>query len=429
MPLTVAVIGSGPAGCYLVERLVREAPGCEIDVIDRLPTPYGLVRAGVAPDHQSTKSITRVFDRALTREGVAFRGNVMVGRDVSLAELRSLYDAVVLAVGAPTDRRLELPGENLAGIVGSGAFVGWYNRHPDHAALAPDLARVGSAVIIGNGNVALDVARILAKTQAELATSDIAPEIAERLAAAPLRAIHIVGRRGPDAAHFSPQELGELGALARAVPVVDETDLAGLDAAPNPAIITILHGFAQHPLAAKPVALRFHFRTRPLEFAGTGRVVEARFARHDGNVIALPADLVVTCIGYRSTPCDTLAPSDTQAQGSAIFANEAGRIAPGLYVVGWAKRGPSGTIATNRGESHEVARRLVAEVAAGNRLGRAGLDRLLAGRGVRAVDFAAWQRIDAAERARATPGRPREKIVGLAALLAAAAEPGSHAPL
>jgi NADPH-dependent glutamate synthase beta subunit-like oxidoreductase len=190
---------------------------------------------------------------------------------------------------------------------------------------------------------------------------------------------------------------------------------------PNPAIIAILRDFARRPPAAKPVALRFHFHARPLELAGPGRVVEARFARSNGNGLALPADLVVTCIGYRSAPCDTLAPCDTHAQGGAIFANEAGRIAPGLYVVGWAKRGPSGTIATNRAESHEVARRLVAEVPAAGRQGRAGLDRLLAERGIRAVDFAAWQRIDAAERARAMPGRPREKIVGLADLLAAAA--------
>src|SRR5438045_3739467 len=151
-PLQIAIIGSGPAGCYAAERLVREAPGCRIDIIDRLPTPYGLVRAGVAPDHQSTKAVTRVFDRVLTRDGVAFWGNVAVGRDVGLAELRQIYDAVVIASGAPVDRRLGVPGADLPGIVGSGAFVGWYNAHPDHAATAPDLAPAESAVVIGNGN-------------------------------------------------------------------------------------------------------------------------------------------------------------------------------------------------------------------------------------------------------------------------------------
>jgi ferredoxin--NADP+ reductase len=418
MTLQVAVIGSGPAGCYLVERLVREAPGCRIDVIDRLPTPYGLVRAGVAPDHQSTKSITRVFDRALTREGVAFRGNVTVGRDVTLAELRRFYDAVVIATGAPRDRRLSVPGEDLAGIIGSGAFVGWYNGHPDHAALAPNLrarlANTRSAVIVGNGNVALDVARILAKTPTELAVSDIAPDIGRSLAAAPLRQIHIVGRRGPDAAGFSPQELSELGELARASPIVAASDLAGCETAPNSAIIAILRDFAQRPSPAKPIELRFHFHARPLEFIGAGRVESARFATADGGVLSLPADLVMTCIGYRAEPCDTLAPAD------AVFANERGLIEPGLYVVGWAKRGPSGTIATNRTESHEVAQRLAAEVGPGVRPGRAGLDRLLAERGVASVDFAAWQRIDATERARAAPGRPREKLVEVDALLAAA---------
>src|SRR5258708_12601243 len=172
--LQVAIVGSGPAGCYLAERLVREAPGCRIDIIDRLPTPYGLVRAGVAPGQQGTEAIARVFGRVLTRDGVAFWGNVEIGKDVTLAELRRLYDAVVIATGAPRDRLLDVPGEDLAGVVRSTEFVGWYNNHPDHAA-APPLAGIRAAVVIGNGNVALDVARLLAKTPAELAQSHTPP--------------------------------------------------------------------------------------------------------------------------------------------------------------------------------------------------------------------------------------------------------------
>src|SRR6266702_3551855 len=395
--LQIAIVGSGPAGCYLAERLVREAPGCRIDIIDRLPTPYGLVRAGVAPDHQSTKAISRVFDRVLTRDGVTFWGNVEVGRDVTLAELRRLYDAVVIATGAPRDRRLGVPGEDLARVVPSGEFVGWYNSHPDRSG-APDLAGVRAAVVIGNGNVALDVVRLLAKTPAELAQSDIAPAVERVLATMDPEVIHIVGRRGPEGAGFSPHELGELGELARAQPVVDIAELPAEDAAPNRPVIAILADFARRPGVGKPTTIQFHFHASPARFTGAGRVAAAHFTRPSGDALALPADLVVTCIGYRAAPCCGLSPDD------GIFANSEGLIAPGLYVVGWAKRGPSGTIATNRAESHGVAQRP----------GGDALATLLADRGTSRIDFAAWLRIDAAERARGQLGRPREKFATLA---------------
>jgi ferredoxin--NADP+ reductase len=408
--LQIAIIGAGPAGCYCAERLLREAPGCRIDVIDRLPTPFGLVRAGVAPDHQTTKAVARIFERVLSRDGVAFYGNVAIGRDASVDELRQLYDAMVLATGAPEDRRLGVPGEELPGVIGSAAFTRWYNSHPDHAASAPPLAGARSAVIIGIGNVALDVARILAKTPGELAESDIAPSVERLLAATALREIHICGRRGPEAAGFALQELSELGALARAQPFVDAADLSG--AAPNSAIIEMLGGFAAARAAVKPIAIRFHFNAAPAGFAGEGRMREARFVRPTGGDLVLPADLVITCIGYRAPACGTLSP-----QGG-IFANEAGRIAPGLYVVGWAKRGSSGTIATNRAEGHAVAQRLVAETAPAGRPGGAAFATLLARRGVAVTDLARWQRIDAAERAAAAPGRPRAKLTEIAAMLA-----------
>ncbi|MBN9463396.1 MAG: FAD-dependent oxidoreductase, partial [Burkholderiales bacterium] len=191
----IAIIGSGPAGCYLADHLLRLAPDAHIDVLERLPVPFGLVRYGVAPDHQGTKAVVRVLDRVLGRERVGFFGNLEIGRDVRLDELRSLYDAVVLATGAPRDRRLGIPGEDLPGVVGSGAFVGWYNGHPDHA--PPPLRSVRSAVVVGNGNVAIDVARILAKSPAEMAGSDLAPQVLELLAAQPIETIHVVGRRGP----------------------------------------------------------------------------------------------------------------------------------------------------------------------------------------------------------------------------------------
>src|SRR5271166_891215 len=221
----IAIIGSGPAGCYLADHLLRLLPDASIDVLERRPTPFGLIRYGVAPDHQGTKAVTRVLDRVLSRDRVSFFGNVEVGGDVRLAELAAMYDAVVLATGASRDRRLGVPGEDLPGVMGSGSFVGWYNGHPESP--APSIANVRSAVIIGNGNVAIDVARILGKSQAELIGSDLSTEAMSWLRAQPIETIHIVGRRSAADARFSEHELAELGTLQRAQPVV--VDPAALD--------------------------------------------------------------------------------------------------------------------------------------------------------------------------------------------------------
>lgn len=427
VPLSVAVVGSGPAGCYAAERLAREAR-CRVDVLDRLPTPFGLIRAGVAPDHQGTKAVSRVLERVLERENVAFHGNVEVGRDLTLDELRGLYDAVVIATGAPLDRRLGVPGEDIAGVVGSAAFVGWYNSHPSFSDVPPPVpAGACSAVVVGNGNVALDVARVLAKTPAEMGRSDIDPEVQAALAAAPLAEIAIVGRRGAGETGFSVNELSELGRLARAEPVVDPADVADGIPAPNAAALEVLRGWAARPPEGRPLRIRFRFGLRPAGFAegegtegrGTlGRLAHALFERRDGAVEAIPADLAVTCIGYRSAGCCALAPED------GILRNEGGRIADGLYVVGWAKRGPSGTIATNRPDSHAVAERVLAEAAPSGGAGREGLRALLAARGARAVDAAGWKRIGAAEVARAPEGRARRKFARIEEMLAACAEPG-----
>src|SRR5271157_3315859 len=224
--LHIAIIGSGPAGCYLADQLLLPLPDASIDILERLPAPFGLIRYGVAPDHQGTKAVTRVLDRVLSRERVNFFGNVEVGRDVRLDELMPLYDAVVLATGATRDRKLGIPGEELPGVVGSGAFTGWYNGHPDHP--APQLQDVRSAVVIGNGNVALDVARVLAKGPSEFAGSDLSPDVTAWLEAQPIENIHIVGRRSAADAKFTDHELAELGTLERARPVViDPADLIG----------------------------------------------------------------------------------------------------------------------------------------------------------------------------------------------------------
>jgi ferredoxin--NADP+ reductase len=423
MTARIAVVGSGPAGCYCVERLAKLLPEAEIDVLDRLPTPFGLVRFGVAPDHQGTKAISRVLARALSRPNVAFLGNVEIGRDVTLAELRGLYDAVVLAVGAPRDRRLGVPGEELPGVYGSARFVGWYNGHPDHAGLAPDLSALRRAVVVGNGNVAVDVARVLAKTAEEMAGSDLPSEIAAQIAAAPLEEIVLVGRRDAAASRFTPAELSELGELTRAGVDIAVDDLPDQDGE-SQAVPALRKLAAAAPEAAhKPLRLRFLFRARPEAFEGESRLRAVRLRRtaeRDGRwadtdeTMELPAQLAVTCIGYESQSCCDLQPDE------GILANEDGRIEDGLYVVGWAKRGPSGTIATNRSDSHAVAQKLADALQPGGKPGGAALRALLAERGCDPVDLEGWQRIDLAETGAAGPGRVRAKIVGLEALLAAA---------
>jgi ferredoxin--NADP+ reductase len=399
----IAIVGSGPAGCYLAEQLLRAAEDLRIDVIERLPTPFGLVRYGVAPDHQGTKAISRLLGRALGRDRVRFFGNVEVGGGVSLDELAVTHDAVVLATGAPRDRKLGVPGETLPGAIGSGEFVRWYNDHPDHG--EPALADVNSAVVVGNGNVAIDVVRVLAKTAQELAGSDIAPAVHERFSAQPLEAIHVVGRRGPGDAKFTQAELAELGELEQARPRIVDTDtLARARAAgASGPILDIFEQFATDARQA-PVEIKFHFGMHPVGFEGSQRLQGVRFARDDGEEMMLPAQLSVTCISYTSIPCGSLEPEE------GIFANEGARMADELYATGWAGRAPSGTIPTNRSEAKKVAQRIAGEALDHGRGGGEALAGLLAGRGIRVIDHEAWQRIDAAEKARAGAQRCRHKF-------------------
>jgi len=396
--LRVAVVGAGPAGLYAVERLAKQ-PDVEIDLLERLPTPFGLVRYGVAADHQSTKGVARTLARPLDKGQATFFGGVAVGKAVSLGELRDLYDAVILAIGASSDRRLGVPGEDLPGVVGSGRFVGWLNAHPDHLARPIPARPVRHAVVVGGGNVAIDVARLLAKTPAELATSDLDPELVAELAAWPLESITVLIRRGPDDVRFSLLELEELGKLARAMPEVAAGDLPPLSP-DDPAPLMVLRRWVDAP--GKDLALRFRFHAAPLAFEGQGALAAVRLA--DG--IALPAELAVTCIGYDGVAL----PGLPLVEGR--LAREEGRLAPGLYVVGWAGRGPSGTIPTNRVESHRVVEELLAGERSGGKAGRAGLVTLLQARGVTAVDWAAWQAVDAAERAAAIAPAPRRKQRG-----------------
>ena len=406
--MNIAIIGSGPAGCYLADHLLRLMPDGSIDILEKLPVPFGLIRYGVAPDHQSTKNVARVFDRVLSRDRVNFFGNVEVGRDIKLEQLLSFYDAVVLATGAARDRQLGIAGEDIPGVTGSGAFVGWYNGHPH--AQPPTVSDVRSAVVIGNGNVALDVARILAKGREELSGSDLPTDVRHWLHAQPIKAIHVVGRRSAAEAKFNDHELAEIGTLQRARPIVNSSDITG-----DSAVAKVLRGFAEAPQRDTPLTIQFHFNLTPTAFAGDDALRAVRFRSASGEITDIPAQLAVTCIGYESVPCCSATPEN------GVFANDHGQVDDRLYVVGWAKRGPSGTIPTNRVEAQQVAQKIVQEVQSASRPGTPALRHLLELRGCRFVDYDGWRKIDAAELSRANAEHCREKLCSTSEMLNTAA--------
>ena len=417
-----AVVGSGPAGFYTAEALEKAyGDQARIDILDRYPVPYGLIRFGVAPDHQSLKAVSKRYDKVAESVGVDFIGNVTVGRDLSIAELLDLYDAVILATGAPHDRKLGIPGEDLPGVVGSGEFVGWYNGHPEFADLDPPLSGEHAAVV-GAGNVALDCARILSKTRHEFEGSDIVGHALDALDASAIRTITILGRRGPHQMAMTPKELGELGHLEAAVPVIDPADFPPLEADEplEPGLrksVSLLRGFADLE-ANKTKRIVFDFFAKPVAIEGDGRVEriivertvldENAAARGTGETYEVPASLVVTAIGYSTSPIP-----DVPFEGGK-FVNTAGRIGDRLFAVGWARRGPTGTIGTNRPDGYEVADQVAAGMppgSAGQRAGAEGLKSLLAERGVMATDYDDWRKIEETETGRARPGSPREKFV------------------
>ncbi|WP_156842075.1 FAD-dependent oxidoreductase [Novosphingobium aquimarinum] len=420
----IAIVGSGPAGYYTAEAAVKLwGEDVHVDIFDSLPVPFGLIRSGVAPDHQSIKGVSRRYEATAKAENVRFIGNVTVGSDVTVGELRDLYDAVILATGAPSDRQLGLAGEDLGNVFGSAAFVGWYNGHPNFAGLDPALSH-DTAVIIGNGNVALDVARILAKSQDELAGSDIVAHALTALQGSAVRRIVILGRRGPHQIAMTPKELGELGQLSRACPRVDPADLPPVDEdqALEPGVrksVMHLRAFAEAASCPeKGIEIEFDFFASPVAILGQdGRVeaVEVERTRLEngravgtGETYRIAAGLLVTCIGYQTSPI----PDVPYDEKNGRFANDEGRIAPGLYCVGWARRGPTGTIGTNRPDGFSIIEKVAEDIAEGAvKPGRAGFETIAAERGIDFVKFTDWQRIDEAEIANARTGSPREKFV------------------
>ncbi len=446
-PLRVAIVGSGPSGFYAAEALLASGLDVEIDLLERLPVPYGLVRFGVAPDHAKLKSVSAVFAQIAADPKLRFFGNVALGRDVSADELAAMYHAVIVASGAGADRTLGIPGEDLPGVHAAGDFVGWYNGSPDHAHLAFDLSQE-VAVVIGQGNVAIDVCRILARPVDELRRTDIAQHALDALAGSRIRDIHLVGRRGPVQAKFTPKELRELGTLPGWQPVVDPAALEPGEACRRelalPGVVhaaknlDILRGFAARPMEAErrihlhflraPAALHGDERVRRIALAGQQLSGEpgAQSAVETGEQIELDAGLVFRSVGYRGTALPGL-PFDARA---GVIPNAGGRIVdaagqplPGWYVTGWIKRGPTGVIGTNRADSLDTVAGLLQDVPGltGSRPGRQALAALLDSRSHRVIDFAAWQAIERVEQARGQArDKPAEKFVRVDDMLAAA---------
>ncbi|MEU4228258.1 FAD-dependent oxidoreductase [Nonomuraea sp. NPDC026600] len=430
MTLRVAVIGSGPAGIYTAEALVKQAQeDVRVDVVERLPTPYGLVRYGVAPDHTSIKSIANYLRRVLELPEVRFLGGVTLGAHLSVEDLLNHYDAVVYATGAMVDRKLGIPGEDLPGSVAATDFVNWYCGHPDVSASMFTLDSPEVAVI-GVGNVAVDVVRVLAKTADELSSTDVPHDVLERLGASQVKAIHMIGRRGPEHAKFTLKELRELGDLANADVCVrdDEAVVLGGDFPRQiRGNIDVLQSWAARPPVGRPRRLDVRFWLRPVEILGTDRVEGLRLERtrlsEEGRVVGtgefetLPVGMVLRSVGYQSVPLPGV-PFDER---SMTVPNEAGRVRDREYVAGWLKRGPTGVIGTNKSDAAETVRTLLSDLAGQDRTRSAPIDALLLERGVRPVTYDEWLAIEAAEGALAKSlGRgERVKLAGLEAMLRA----------
>lgn len=448
-PYHVAIVGSGPSGFFAASSLLKAADAAEdievaVDMLEMLPTPWGLVRSGVAPDHPKIKSISKQFEKTAEDPRFRFFGNVVVGEHVQSSELAERYDAVVYAVGAQSDRALNIPGEDLSGSVAAVDFVGWYNAHPNFEASTPDLSGA-RAVVVGNGNVALDVARILVTDPDVLGQTDIADHALESLRPCAVEEVMVVGRRGPLQTAFTTLELRELGELEGVDVIVDPAQLEGITDEDAAAVgkttkqnLTVLRDYANRAPRPGHRRIVLRFLTSPIEIKGDGKVERIVLGRNElvtdasGRVSAkdtgereeLPVQLVVRSVGYRGVPTPGL-PFDEK---TATIPNTDGRVdgSRNEYVVGWIKRGPTGVIGTNKKDSQETVDTLLADLARAKEVGLADFpndhaDKLaewLASRQPKLVTSAHWEIIDRHERAAGEPhGRPRVKLPNLAELL------------
>jgi ferredoxin--NADP+ reductase len=450
-PLRVAIVGAGPAGVYAAEHILKDGDlHAQVDLFDRLPTPFGLVRGGVAPDHPKIKSVIRVYEKTAAREGFRFFGNVKVGHDIEVEDLERHYYAIVLTVGCETGRQLGIPGEELPGSHAATAFVGWYNAHPDYADDEFDLSSE-RAVVIGNGNVAMDVARMLALTDHELRQTDTADHAIEMLDRSQIREIVVLGRRGPVQAAFTNPEIKELGEMEDADVIVDPADVE-LDQASAAYLesdeadkttrvnVETLREFSQRQPSGKRKRIVLRFLASPVEIAGDGKVEKIIIGRNElveeggtlrakdsGEREELECGLILRSVGYTGVPIEGV-PFDEKR---GLILNEGGRVLDshdsghkvGHYTAGWIKRGPSGVIGTNKKDALETVQHLFADVESQALLHPenpepSAIESLLAERGVRYVSFEDWQTINQAEVGRGEPhGRPRVKFVRVEEML------------
>jgi ferredoxin/flavodoxin---NADP+ reductase len=454
-PLRVAIVGAGPAGYYAADHLLKQGGVVvEVDMIDRLPTPYGLVRAGVAPDHQKIKSVTAAFDKVAAHPRFRFYGGVELGKTVVVDDLRRHYHQILYSTGAETDRRMGIPGEDLKGSHPATEFVAWYNGHPDYRDCQFDLSQERAAVV-GVGNVAVDVARILCRSHEELATTDIADYALEALRESRIKEVYLLGRRGPAQAAFTNPEVKELGELADADAVArpDEVELdalsrAAIEASQDRATlkkVEILKEYARRPPSGKPKTLIIRFLVSPVELTGNeaGAVVAMRLVRNrleataTGTLQAKPTDqfetlpvgLVFRSVGYRGVP---LLGVPFHESGGVIL-NEAGRVLDpttkqpvlGEYAAGWIKRGPTGVIGTNKPDAAQTVVCMMEDLAAGRVLSpaepeTAAAERMMRARQPKYVSYQDWLRLNTLEVARGrAAGRPRVKFTRVEDMLAA----------
>ena len=443
--MRIAIIGSGPAGFYAAEALLKRTDTVvDVDMFERLPTPYGLVRGGVAPDHEKIKTVARVFAATAARPSFRFLGNVRLGTDVTVEELRRHYDQIVYATGNEADRRLGIPGEGMTRCTPATVFVGWYNGHPDYREAKIDLS-VSRVAVVGNGNVAVDAARILLRTPAELEKTDIAAHALDVLRASRVREVFLLGRRGPAEAAFSPAELKELGTMEAADPIIAASELAGCaEAAGNTdkdKNLRLLRAFAAHAPRANSKRLHLRFLVSPTEVIADaeGKVaglaleknrLETRSdgtlaARGTGEIEMLEVGMVLPAIGYAAERIAGV-PFDEKAR---VIANEDGRVVDAQsravianeYVVGWARTGAQGLIGAHKRDSGHVVKHMIADgagLAARSLPERDAILGLLRERGTQPVSFKDWKQLDEVEVVRgARRGAPRDKLVDVAAML------------
>ena len=423
---SVVIIGSGPGGFYAAESISKKL-NSDIDIIDRLPTPFGLIRGGVAPDHQTTKKISLAYTKTAKKDQIRFFGNIEIGKDFSLDELRKIYDVVILATGSELDNKLEIDGADLKGVYGSAEFVGWYNGHPDYVNLEPDL-NTENVVVIGNGNVAIDVVRVLSKNLEEMTESDIPEYALNSINQSPIKKLYMVGRRGPVQAKFTNVELREMGNLKNCLPIVNNLDLphklegdfSDRDRRLIEKNLETLERFSSIEKKNKEKKLNFIFFHKPIEIIGNEKVESIKFEKmklegdelkNTGEIVQINCGLVITAIGYKPKDILGLKISD------GIVENKNGKIDIGFYAVGWIRRGPTGVIGTNKADGELVADLISKEFKTQSKDGRKSLIEIIKSKNLTPTSFEDWEKIDSYEKKNATDLAPRKKILSIKEML------------